>query len=199
MFTLGLLCLVLTPVGMSLGTLVGLKDNQRLIFAPVIVAVILVAGIFVSKVVQYFASMVIAAFLNPGGAAREASPQALADSLAASGRNEEAIRAYAKLREKGVATISTLRAEAELQAGYDGDPTQAAQLFSQLRQDPRASNSDILYASHRLLDLYGGPLDNSGRVMVELRRMADNFPDTPDGQGALAELKRRREWLENQG
>jgi hypothetical protein len=28
--------------------------------------------------------------------------------------------------------------------------------------------------------------------MVELRRMADRFPDTIDGQGALTELKRRR-------
>ena len=28
--------------------------------------------------------------------------------------------------------------------------------------------------------------------MVELRRMADRFPDTIDGQGALMELNRRK-------
>ena len=51
----------------------------------------------------------------------------------------------------------------------------------------------ILYATHRLIDLYLGPLKDPGRIMVELRRMADRFPETIDGQGALAELKRRRE------
>jgi hypothetical protein len=35
-------------------------------------------------------------------------------------------------------------------------------------------------------------LADPGRAMVELRRMADRFPD---GQGALAELKRRRDHL----
>lgn len=103
------------------------------------------------------------------------------------------------MRRKGTASITSLRAEAELHATYGGDATQAAQLFSQLRQDERASKADILYASHRLLDLYSGPLDSPGRVLVELRRMADNFPETRDGQGALAELKRRRELLERDG
>lgn len=51
------------------------------------------------------------------------------------------------------------------------------------------------YATHRLLDLYLGVLDDPGRAMEELRRMADRFPDTPDGQGALAELRRRRDLL----
>ena len=50
-------------------------------------------------------------------------------------------------------------------------------------------------STHRLLDLYLGVLHDPGRATVELRRMADRFPDTPDGQGALAELRRRRDHL----
>lgn len=50
-------------------------------------------------------------------------------------------------------------------------------------------------ATHRLLDLYLGVRAEPGRAVVARRRMADRVPDTPDGQGALAEFTRRRDHL----
>jgi hypothetical protein len=79
-----------------------------------------------------------------------------------------------------------------MQCRPGGDRERARELLLRLRQAADAVPADELYATHRLLDLYLGPLDDAGRAMVELRRMADRFPDTPDGQGALAELRRRR-------
>lgn len=64
-----------------------------------------------------------------------------------------------------------------------------------LGKSPSCTLNDELYATHRLIDLYLGPLTDAGKVMVELRRMADRFPQTIDGQSALAELRRRREEL----
>ena len=72
------------------------------------------------------------------------------------------------------------------------DRERARDLLLRLRQAADAGPADELYATHRLIDLYLGRPEDAGRAMVELRRMADRFPDTPDGQGALAELRRRR-------
>lgn len=79
-----------------------------------------------------------------------------------------------------------------MHATASGDPNRAESLFLRIRRSPKATRNDELYASHRLIDLYIGPLDDQGRAMVELRRMADRFPDTIDGQGALMELNRRK-------
>ena len=76
-----------------------------------------------------------------------------------------------------------------------GKPNDAANAFEALRirRVKAATVHDERYATHRLIDLYVGPLNDNGRVMVELRRMADRFPNTVDGRSALAELRRRRE------
>ena len=39
--------------------------------------------------------------------------------------------------------------------------------------------------SERLIDLYLGPLKDEGRALVELRRVATRWPDSPEGKGAL--------------
>jgi hypothetical protein len=65
-------------------------------------------------------------------------------------------------------------------------------LFTRIRQVPGARRPDELYASQRLIDLYLGPLQDPGRATVELRRLVERFPDTPDAAGARAALERLR-------
>lgn len=51
------------------------------------------------------------------------------------------------------------------------------------------------YVQQKIVDLYLGPLADSGRAMVELRRLIDAFPETREAAGAraaLAELKQSR-------
>jgi hypothetical protein len=61
-----------------------------------------------------------------------------------------------------------------------------------LRKAADATRADELYATHRLVDLYLGPLGDESRAMSELRRLVERFPGTRDAEGAQAELNRRR-------
>ena len=88
-------------------------------------------------------------------------------------------------------SIPSVCVEAEMHGTASGDPKRAETLFLRIRRSREATRNDELYVSHRLIDLYIDPLDDQGRAMVELRRMADRFPDAIDGQGALMELNRR--------
>ncbi|MBL0940528.1 MAG: hypothetical protein IBJ03_16655 [Gemmatimonadaceae bacterium] len=88
---------------------------------------------------------------------------------------------------------SALRAEANLCLAPDGDPQRAKELLQRLRKVSDATRADELFATHRLIDLYLGPLQDRDRGMSELRRLADRFPGTPDAQGALTALASLRD------
>jgi len=155
----------------------------------------------------FLVSIMLSAMLSPAGYAmatlsgwRGASRIAvagmtavLAEALAANGKLDDAANAFEALRVTHGDDVASLRAEAELFAGAGNDPLRASELFQRIRRVKEATLQDERYATHRLIDLYVGPLNDKGRVMVELRRMADRFPDTVDGRSALAELRRRRD------
>jgi hypothetical protein len=151
-----------------------------------------VGGLIVIRLVQWIAGGAVRSFVAPGGAARAPVTFSKAQSLAAAGLVEDASREFDLARAAGDETVAMLRAEAELHLTASGDPSRAEVALLKIRRAPKATLTDELYASHRLIDLYLGPLADEGRVMVELRRMAHRFPDQIDGQGALAELRRRR-------
>jgi hypothetical protein len=48
----------------------------------------------------------------------------------------------------------------------------------------------VLYASQRLIDLYRGPLADEGRALVELRRLAETFPNSPAAAHAREAIRR---------
>ena len=79
-------------------------------------------------------------------------------------------------------SIPSVCVEAEMHGTASGDPKRAETLFLRIRRSREATRNDELYVSHRLIDLYIGPLDDQGRAMVELRHMADRFPDTITGR-----------------
>lgn len=49
-----------------------------------------------------------------------------------------------------------------------------------------------LYATSRLVDLLIGPLDDRGRAVAELRRLADRHPGTPEGAHAVTAIARHK-------
>ena len=185
--------LLLIPVGMTLATFGGFSGTQRLLLAPVIMAVVLGAGLVIVKGIQWLAGRVFTAFVAPGGRARGASGHSRAQALAASGRIDEAAAEFDALRGSDSESMATLQAEAELHSRPGGDPKRAEDSLLRMRRDKRVTPAVELYASHRLIDLYMGALNDQGRAVVELRRMADRFPGTPDGKGARDALKQRRE------
>ncbi len=144
------------------------------------------------RLIQWVAAGTTMSFAQPGGSSRGPDGHAKAESLAVAGLMEDATREFEIARAERGETIALLRAEAELHSTASGDAKRAEELFLRIRRSPDATRSDELYASHRLIDLYVGALNDPGRVLVELRRMSERFPDTVDGEGALAELNRRR-------
>jgi hypothetical protein len=84
---------------------------------------------------------------------------------------------------------------ADLYARKMSDPARAAQLFRELQSHPHANDETRRYASQRLIDLYLGALNDEGRALVELRRFAERWPNTPEARGALkaiADIKKSR-------
>ncbi len=184
--------LLTMPIGYFLARLDGFEGVDRWTVGAGITVALLAAATAVIKVMQWLASHMAMSFLQPGGSGRGGSNTSRAEALAAAGLIEEATAEFAAARAIDGDSIQSLRVEAELNTTAAGDPKRAEDLFLRIRRDPNVTRSQELYASHRLIDLYIGPLADQGRAMVELRRMADRFPDTVDGQGALAELNRRK-------
>jgi hypothetical protein len=144
------------------------------------------------RAVQGMAARGALAVLEPGGRGREKAVYSHAEALAVQGNLEAAGKAFDQARAEHGERASLLRAEAEVQLRPDGNPERARELLMRLRRSSDASRADELYATHRLVDLYLGPLQDDARAMAELRRLAERFPGTRDAEGALAELQRRR-------
>jgi predicted Zn-dependent protease len=184
------------PFGFGIAWILGFTGTTRLLLGMGLAVPLAAAAFLAIRFAQRAGSGVVLTFLGANNGS--GSPRAItshAESLAARGRYDEATAEFAALRAAYPHDIALRRTEAEFQAGVGGNPQIAAQVLNELRRVPNLPGPVERYATHRLLDLYLGVLADPGRAMVELRRMADRFPDTPDGQGALAELRRRREHL----
>jgi tetratricopeptide (TPR) repeat protein len=155
----------------------------------------LIGGVFTIigvQLVQAFTQFGVRAMLEPGGSGRDTVVHSHAEALAVRGNLEAAGKAFDQARAEHGERASLLRAEADIQLRQDGNPERARELLMRLRRSSDATRADELYATHRLVDLYLGPLQDDARAMAELRRLAERFPGTRDAEGALAELQRRR-------
>jgi hypothetical protein len=113
-------------------------------------------------------------------------------ALVMQGKVDEALESFeAIIAERPAAVDARVRA-AELYAGKKANPRRAAELFRAAQSIPTISAGDDVYVTHRLVDLYTGPLGVPGRALVELRRLIDRYPKgtTADrSREALAKLK----------
>jgi hypothetical protein len=83
-------------------------------------------------------------------------------------------------------------AAAALFAGRGNDPARAAELYREIRQLPGATMQHEFGATNALIDLYRGPLKDEGRERSELRRFAERFAGTPQGEMARRALEEAR-------
>ena len=74
---------------------------------------------------------------------------------------------------------------AELYTRKGNDHARAATLYRSVQAHANAPDETKRYVTQRLIDLYLGPLKDEGRALVELRRVANRWPDSPEGKGAL--------------
>jgi hypothetical protein len=132
------------------------------------------------------------AFVQPSGKSCPSLPEhSRIDALAARGDIADALAAY-EAAMTAAPDDAPLRVRAAALHARAGDAPRAAALLREVQRLPGRTADDDLAASNRLVDLYLGPLDDRGRALRELRRLADRYPGTVAGRGArdaIARLK----------
>jgi hypothetical protein len=104
------------------------------------------------------------------------------DALAARGDTAGALESF----EAAIATtplesplgVSARVRAAELYMTPGGNPERAAALFREVQRADGVTPAQDIYVSNRLIDLLLGPLDQPRRALVELRRIADRYPNS---------------------
>ncbi len=115
------------------------------------------------------------------------------EALVAGGRIDEAIMAFESELTVHPEDIELIVRAANVYLDHKREPSRAAELLRRLRALPQTPPEKVLYASHRLVDLYLGPLNDRGRAIVELRVIIDRFPGSQAATFArdgLAKLKK---------
>jgi hypothetical protein len=115
-------------------------------------------------------------------------------SLVMRGQLDDALASFEAILQGNPDAVKPRVRAAELYAREKGNNVRAAQLLVEIQRIPSTSVGDYVYATHRLVDLYTGPLNEPGRAMVELRRLIERLPGSAaadQAREALATLKAR--------
>jgi hypothetical protein len=113
-------------------------------------------------------------------------------ALVMQGRVDDALESFEAVIAEKPAEVSPRIKAAELYAREKHDHRRAAELFREVQRTAGVGVGEDIYASNRLVDLYTGPLNEPGRALVELRRLAERYPGSPaarHARDALARLK----------
>jgi hypothetical protein len=110
-------------------------------------------------------------------------------ALVMRGRLDEALSTYEAIIAEPDSTPDVRIRAAELYAMEAKNPQRAAELFRDVVRHPRCTAGEEVYSTNRLVDLLHGPLAQPGRALVELRRLADRYPNSPVGDRALTALR----------
>ncbi len=86
---------------------------------------------------------------------------------------------------------------AELYARELNEPALALERFRMAREMHEVNPELNRYVSQKIVNLLLGPLDDRGRAMVELRKLADKYPDSREGAGAREALRNLKAQIPN--
>jgi hypothetical protein len=187
--------ILFAAIGIALAIMLGIEGWWIAAFAA---AGGVVAGLFIHRFIHSVllgAGEGFLAFLWPSGKSTPYAPSySLEQSLAARGDVQGALDAY----EEAIAANPEdpePRVQAAEQYRLAGNARRSAELLREVRRMPGLSRGRELYVTQRLIDLYLGSLGDDGRAVVELRRLVERFPGTPEERGAreaLARIKQER-------
>jgi hypothetical protein len=110
-------------------------------------------------------------------------------ALVMQGRLPEALASLEAIIAEPESTVDVRIRAAELYTREAKNHQRAAELFREAMRHPLCTAGEEAYSVNRLVDLLNGPLQQPGRALVELRRLADRYPDSVIGQRALAALR----------
>jgi tetratricopeptide (TPR) repeat protein len=156
-----------------------------------------VAGIFTGSLGWMFgtgAGLTMRRFTMGGNTTPYVEQYSYQQALVMKGRIDDALESFeAVIAEKPDAPDPRIKA-AELYVKERGDHLRAVELFREVQRIETTPIGVYIYATHRLVDLYTGPLNEPGKALVELRKLIDRYPGSPAAENArvaLAELKAR--------
>ena len=115
-------------------------------------------------------------------------------SLVMRGHIDDALASFEAILQGNPDAVKPRIRAAELYSRETGNHVRAAQVLAEVQRIESTGVGDYVYATHRLVDLYTGPLNEPGRAMVELRRLIERLPGTAaadQAREALATLKAR--------
>jgi tetratricopeptide (TPR) repeat protein len=110
------------------------------------------------------------------------------EALTAQGRYQEAAAAYRREIASDPEDVEARVQLAQLLLKHLDDPAGAARCYGELR-DLVPDDARTIGYSLRLVDLYRSRLRDPRRALVELRRLIDSFPESPQVVGARRELQ----------
>lgn len=111
------------------------------------------------------------------------------DAMEAVGDYKGAVAAWEAVAVSQPANPWPLMRAGELYLRVLGEPEMALERFRLARDVPGITPEQQRYASQKVIDLYLGPLADEGRAIVELRRLIDQHPGTPEAEGARTAIQ----------
>jgi outer membrane protein assembly factor BamD (BamD/ComL family) len=84
-------------------------------------------------------------------------------------------------------------AAADVYREHTANATRSAELYRLAQKHPRLTPGQDVYVANKLADLYLGPLKQSGKALVEFRRLIERYPNSrtaDQARMALANVKR---------
>ena len=184
--------------GLPLGWLIGVRGPLLFVFAFLSGSLL---GFLVKRVVTGVSEGVANAFLRilwpSGNSTPYQQTYSAEQALAANGDLAVAMEAYRSAIQRNPHDPEPRLQAAELL--FRTSPEEAANLFVEARRLCGDNRTRELYSTQRLIDLYLDHLGDRTRAMVELRRLAERFPGSREGEAARTILSRlKQEQAESQ-
>jgi hypothetical protein len=114
------------------------------------------------------------------------------DTLVIRGAYREAVQGYGRLAVEYPTDPEPLLRGARVLRDHLGDPSGAAEWLRRARQVPGLDAQHDITITRELVELYERKLEEPGRALPELARLAERYPGTQAAEWAMATLKRIR-------
>jgi hypothetical protein len=160
-----------------------------------VVAAALLAG-FAATLATYSLSTAVGAvaksFTVSGASAPSHDQYSYQEALVMQGKIDDAIAAFEAIIDADSTAVQPRVRAAELHVKHKGDARRAAELLREAQRSPAITTGEDVYVTNRLVDLLIGPLGDTGRACVELRKLIERYPGSATAaraRDALARLK----------
>jgi hypothetical protein len=127
--------------------------------------------------------------LEGGGSTPYTEQYSYQQTLVMQGRLNEALDSYEAIIAEPDSTLDVRIRAAELYVREAKNHQRAAELLQEVIRHPGCTAGEEIYAANRLADLLSNHLGESGKALVQLRRLADRYTGTPTGDRAREAIR----------